>query len=272
MPMSSIRTAAFAALPLALMLAVASPAFAQTEATAKESCLASNIAVKDDLEMAARWNERVKSRPIAQIAVHAGFLMGGGLNGSFSSDPDSGLGYGWSLAARTEVMLLNPLWISGRARYFGGNGHSIHLDAMAGLNLRDYEQRWIKAGQSSTTTGSTTISSSWNSHCQLRRSDFQLLGGTKIIATGGEAVGDSENVLALQAGVQSMYNNGKIGSWALTGLFEPFSTAYGGQLTMGVGGIYGSPNWLYTDFIFGFLLGGQSAFWMTIDFGAIFEI
>jgi len=260
-------------LSMVLLAAFSAPALAnaQPAQTDKERCLEENERVKVDKELAASWDAIVKGRPIALIAGQGGFMMGGGLEGAFSDDPDTSLGYSWTAAARAEVMLLSPLWLSGRVRYFPGNGHHLQLDAMAGLNLRSYEKLWISAGSSVTTSGSTTIVSAWNSHCQLRRSDFQFLGGAKILTTAG-ANKDVKDAMAIQAGVQSMFKNRNVGIWSLTGLYEPFDSAYGGQFTMGVGGAYGTPSWLLMDMTTGFFLGGLSAFWFTIDFGVVFEI
>lgn len=265
--MKQWMTSVFALMAVLVPLVLA----AQPAKTDKERCIEENDRVKTDAQLAASWNAIVKERPIALVAGQGGFMFGGGLEGAFADDPDMSMGYGWTVAARTEVMLLSPLWFSGRARYFPGNGHHLQLDALVGLNLRSYEKLWIPAGNSVTTSGSTSFVTSWNSHCQLRREDFQFLGGTKILTTAG-ANKDVKDAIAIQAGVQSMFNNKRIGIWSVSGLYEPFDGAYGGQFAMGVGGAYGTPSWLLMDVGGGFLLGGISAYWFTVDFGVVFEI
>ncbi len=256
-----------AALVMVGTVSLSSPARAAvgapSGASPKETCLSQNKLFETDTSLRQKWHSLIKERPIVIGAVAAGFMAGGGLNGAYSSDPDTSLGYNWDLAARADVAVLSPLWLAGRVRYFSGNGSNLQFDALAGFNFGSYGNRWVKAG--SARVGK--LVEMWGSHCQLRRVGYQLLGGVKLITTTGEK-GDADDVFALQAGFQKVFNNSHLIHWSILGLYDPTSSSYGAQ------GDYGMElfHMVYFGGSMGGLLGGKQTFWLTADVGVVFEI
>lgn len=263
---SSLFLAAFAAL-------VTVPAVARGQTDA-ERCLAEN---KDPSPEIAAQREALVPSGFNVFAVGtAGFHMGAGLDGAFGdAELDTSFGYGYTLGARADVSLLDPLWLAGRVRMSSAPGKSVVMvDALGGLNFRTYGNRWVKAGSSTVTTGNTAITSRWSSHCQLRRSDFQLLGGVKLIATTGAGeLEDPNDVTAFQVGIQKMFKVRNASQWSLAVLYDPFDTSYGAQFAMGLTGLYGLPSWLWVENSAGFLYGeNQKAFWYALDLGVAYEL
>ncbi len=180
--------------------------------------------------------------------------MGGGLGAD--------LGFGWRAGAHAEIGLLSPLWLSGSAYYVSVSGKSqFHADVLTGISFVSWGTRWVEAGA----VASGGVVAAWNSHCQMRRNEFALMVGGKVIAA-------SQSLTALQAGIGEAFDRHRgYTRWALTGLYDPVHSSYGGQLQIGAsGGLLPYP--VYFGTTEGGVLGDHKAWWVTLDVGAVIEL
>lgn len=212
----------------------------------------------------------------AESALHAelsptykAWLRGGVSGGLAFAGSDVVLGAG--VAAEGTVGLLQPLHLHGAARWLPGEGLA-SLDALAGLTLRSYGTEYIRAGASA--VGGTVVT--WRGNCQVRRSDWSLVAGTKFYRAPGVPAKGSPGIFALQAGLHRVLGSTSklpMTNWSLTGLYDPIGGGYGGQFTLGAQGLliaFPGPDWFWTGVTVGGLVGpnyANNSFWFTFDLG-----
>jgi hypothetical protein len=200
------------------------------------------------------WSKDLSERYAVRLVPTVGGMLGYGL-----SD------LGFRVGSRVDVGVVQPLLLSGSAYFVStGSGKGLQLDVLTGFNFVSYGTRWVGAGAAA--AGSSVIA--WNSHCQLRRSEFALAVGAKTLLKGP----DDKSMLLLQAGFQSSFRrDDAFTTWSLTGLATPNFKSYGGQLVLGVsGGFIPSP--VYFGTTMGGVVGEHKGLWGTLDLGAYFEI
>lgn len=200
------------------------------------------------------WAKDLSERYAVRLVPTVGGALGYGL-----------ADLGWRVGSRVDVGVVQPLLLSGSAYFVStGSGKALQLDVLTGFNFVSYGTRWVGAGAAA--AGSSVIA--WNSHCQLRRSEFALAVGAKTLLKGP----DDKPMFLLQAGLQSSFRHDEnFTTWSITGLATPNFKSYGGQLVLGFsGGFIPSP--VYFGTTMGGVVGEHKGLWGTLDLGAYFEI
>ena len=157
-------------------------------------------------------------------------------------------------------------------RWLPTAGQFTAFDATAGFSLRQYGTEWIKAGGA--VVGNTV--QTWNSNCQVRRTDWTFLGGGKLIHIADVPHPSAPGLFALQAGIQHLQaRNARspISQWTLAGLYDPANGGFGAQFSLGAQGLIiaiAGPKWFYTGVATGVLFSKNYAntpWWFTLDLG-----
>ncbi len=195
----------------------------------------------------------------------------GGLAGSMGGVADS-IGFGVGAFAEGTLGLLHPLTLNAGIRWLPTAGQFTMFDATAGLSLRSYGTEWIKSGAS--VVGHSV--QAWNSNCQVRRTDWTLLAGGKLIHIQDIPHTSAPGIFALQVGIQRVQaRNARspIAQWTLAGLYDPQNAGFGAQFSLGAQGIIlaiPGPKWFYTGVATGVLFSknySNMPWWFTLDLG-----
>lgn len=274
---------------VALVGASALPAWAQTpdrdaDLKGMPAAVASEIRCKRDGDMKVPEN---RESALAKVPDSYVAWLRGGVHGAMASA--GGLDLGWGAQVEGSIGLLNPLYLGGGLRWTSlsllkdDSVSQFQADAVVGFTFRSYGRTWIKAGSST----SGAIVHTWSGNCQVRRTDYSLIGGVKYFYLGaprpesGSTVTGSSHVTALQIGVQQVQRRSARspqGGWSLAALYDPISAGYGLQGSFTGQGIllfFPGPRFIYTGITAGAMLSKNYAstpFWMTIDLGAAFEL
>lgn len=195
------------------------------------------------------------------------------------------VGFGYGAVAEASVGLLHPFYLGGGVRWMPSMGpsSSVQLDAVAGIALRSFGTKWIKAGANA--VGGAVLS--WSGNCQVRRTDYVLVGGGKYLRLAGapEQAGlgtvETTQVMAAQVGIQQIQRRNarsRQGGWNLSALYDPFNQGWGMQAGFSGQGLLvfiPGPDFVYTGMSAGILLSPNYAttpIWATLDLGVAFEL
>jgi hypothetical protein len=222
-------------------------------------------------------NDPVKRAKLNEkVPDHYALWVRGGLSGSIGASTDT-VGFGIGAAAEGTLGWLHPLTLNAGVRWLPTAGQFTMFDATAGFSFRSYGTEWIKAGGAVVGNSVQT----WNSNCQVRRTDWTLLAGGKLIHINDVPHASAPGIFALQAGIQHLQARdarSPISQWTLAALYDPQNAAFGAQFSLGAQGIIiamPGPDWFYTGVTTGLLVSSNYTtmpWWFTLDLGVGFPL